>query len=88
MSEQITPQNITQRQAKKLVRLLEREVRCEIMARYGEWGKTLGYMDYALEQIEYRNKIHELLFGTSDIVKLGVKWKMLNTRKRKKEHSK
>ena len=81
----VTPKNITRKQAKQLVKLLGRETKCEIMARYGEWGKTLGYMDYALEQVEYRKKIHELLYGTSNLVELGVKWKMLNTRKRKKE---
>ena len=69
-----------------MVKLLERETRCEIMARYGEWGETLGYIDYTLKQIKYRKKIHELLFGTSNLVELGVKWKMLNTRKRKKKH--
>ena len=81
----ITQDTVTQRQAKKLIRLLEKEARCEIMARYGEWGKTLEYMDYALEQIKYRDKILEHVFGTSNLVELGVKWKMLNTRKRKKE---
>ena len=82
----ITPDNITRKQAKRLVKLIEREARCEIMARYGEWGETLGYMDYALEQIKFRKKIHKLVFGTSNIVELGVEWKMLNTRKRKKKH--
>lgn len=81
----ITPEKISRKQAKRLVELLEREVRCEIMARYGEWGETLEFMDYALKQAKFRKKIHELLYGTSDLVALGVKWKMLNTRKRKKE---
>jgi len=81
----ITPEKISRKQAKRLVKLLEREVRCEIMARYGEWGKTLEYMDYALKQTKYRNKILEHVFGTSNLVELGVKWKMLNTRKRKKD---
>ena len=84
----ITPDNITRKQAKRLVKLIEREARCEIMARYGEWGETLGYMDYALKQIEHRKKIHKLVFGTSNLVELGIKWKMLNTRKRKKKEEK
>ena len=81
----ITPKNITKKQAKRLVKLIERETRCEIMARYGEWGMSLGFGDYALKQLKFRKKIQELLFGTSNLVALGVKWKMLNTRKRKKD---
>ena len=54
------------------------------MARYGEWGTTLGYGDYTLKQQAYENKILKLLYGTTNLVELGVRWKMLNTRKRKK----
>ena len=81
----ITPENITRKQAKELVKLLSEETRCEIMARYGEWGRTLGYIDYALKQIEARKKIHKLLYGSSDLVELGIEWKMLKARKKKKK---
>jgi len=80
----VTPENITRKQAKRLVKLLERRYRCEIMARYGEWGQSLGYMDYALKQQKYENKILKLLYGSTNLVELGVKWKIINTRKRKK----
>jgi len=84
----IKPEDITRKQAKRLVKLLERKNRCEIMARYGEWGQSLEYMDYALKQAEFEKKILTLLYGTDNLVELGVKWKMLNTRKRKKKKKK
>ena len=84
----ITPEKITRKQAKRLVKLIERETRCEIIARYGEWGTSLGYGDYALKQLKFRKKTQELLFGTSNLVELGIKWKMLNTRKRKSDKKK
>ena len=76
----IAPENISRKQAKRLVKLLERETRCEIMARLGEVN---NWVDYAAKQIKYKDKIRELLFGTDDILKLGLKWKLLKPRKKK-----
>jgi len=75
----ITQDTITQRQAKKLVRLVERETRCEIMARLGD---LVTEIDYAGQQLEVRDQMRELLFGTSDILELGLKWKLLKSRKK------
>lgn len=72
----ITSENITQAQTKRLLRLIEKETRCEIMARLGPF-KHLEFIDYALKQIEYKNKIREMLFGSSSLVELGTKWRML-----------
>lgn len=67
---------ITKRQIKRLLRLIEKETRCEIMARIGQFH-NLGFIDYALKQIEYKDKIREMLFGSSNLVELGQKWKMI-----------
>lgn len=80
----ITPENITKKQAKQLVKLIERETRCEIMARFGRFD-NLEYADYAIKQIDYKNKIRKLLFGTSDLVELGGIWKMINQHRRRKK---
>jgi hypothetical protein len=71
----ITPENITKRQIRRLLRLLEKEARCEVMARLGPF-RNLEFIDYALKQIEFKDKIREMLFGTSNLVELGKKWKM------------
>ena len=80
----ITPENITRKQAKKLVKLLEQETRCEIMARFGRFD-NLEYGDYARKQIELKDKIRKMLFGTSVVVELGHQWNMLQFGKRKKK---
>lgn len=66
---------------KKLRILLKRWTRCEIMARHGDF-KSLGFVDYALKEVEYRNRIRKLLYGTDDLLELGLQWKMLKPRKK------
>lgn len=77
----ITPENITRKEAKKLVKLVEYETRCEIMARLGRFD-NLEFAEYAIKQIEYKDKIRKMLFGTSNLVALGKKWKMLKWKKK------
>lgn len=79
----ITPETITRKQAKKLVKLLEREARCEVMARLGRFD-NLEFADYAIKQIGYKDKIREMLFGTSNIAELAKKWKMLKYKRKRK----
>ena len=83
----ITADNITRKQAKRLVKLVERETRCEIMARFGRFD-NLGYADYAMKQIEYRDEMRKLLFGTDNMVELGYKWDMLNKSRKLKQKQK
>ena len=83
----ITPENITRKQAKKLVKLLEQETRCEIMARFGRFD-NLEYADYAVKQIELKEKIRKMLFGTSVIVELGHQWGMLKYHGKRKKKEK
>lgn len=78
----ITPETITRKQARKLVILLERETRCEIMARFGRFD-NLEFAEYAKRQQEYKDKIREKLFGTSNILELGERWGMIKKHKKK-----
>lgn len=77
----ITPDNITRKQAKRLVELLERETRCEIVARLGPLTH-LECVDYAMKQIKVRNKIKRFLYGTDNLVELGEDWKILKKNKK------
>jgi hypothetical protein len=79
----ITPETITRKQARKLVILLERETRCEIMARFGRFD-NLEFAEYAKRQQEYKDKIRKKLFGTSNILELGERWGMIKKKKSKK----
>lgn len=74
----ITPENITRKQAQRLVQLLERETRCEIMARFAPFN-NLEFAEYARKQMTFKNKIRKFLFGTSDLVELGDTWGMLTS---------
>lgn len=80
----IKPESITRKQAKRLVELLEREARCEVMARLGRFD-NLEYAEYAVKQIEYKNKIRKMLFGTSEIIQLAEMWGMAKHGKRKRK---
>jgi hypothetical protein len=79
----ITPETITKKQAKKLVKLLVREARCEVRARLGRFD-NLEYANYAIKQIEYKNEIRKLLFGTSDLSVLHTMFERNRKRKRSK----
>ena len=78
----ITPDNVTRKQARKLVKLLTRETRCEIMARFGRFD-NLEFAEYAKRQQEYKDKIRKKLFGTSNILELGEKWSMIKKSSKK-----
>ena len=80
----ITPDNITRKQAKKLVILLEREARCEVMARMGRFD-NLEFANYAMKQIEYKDKIRKMLFGTCQLAELAEKWGMLRGKRKRKK---
>lgn len=73
---------ISKKTAEKLVTLLERWTRCEIMARHGEFGHSLEWTDYSHKEVVLRDKIRKLLYGSSNLVELGEAWGML----KKEEH--
>lgn len=74
---------MTKKEAKKLYKLIKRWTRAEIMARIGQFD-NLEFIDYALKEVEYRDKIRELLYGTSNLVELGEQFGMLGKIKSKK----
>ncbi len=49
------------------------------MARHGNFGRSLEFGDYFLDFIERRDKLRKYIFGTSDLVKLGVRWGILKS---------
>ena len=77
----ITARNITRKQAQQLLALIERETRCEIMARFGRFD-NLEFAEYAKRQMEYKDRIRKMVFGDSNILNLGEKWGMLRDGKR------
>lgn len=79
----ITPKNITKKQAARLLTLIERETRCEIMARLGRFD-NLEFMDYALKQRKYQDRIRELIFGTSNILQLAQDWGMIRRKQKRR----
>jgi len=69
----ITKDSITRKQAHKLVKLLERWVRADVMSRLGRFD-NLEYLDYVQLKIEYEDKIRTMLFDTSNLAELARLW--------------
>lgn len=65
---------------KKLRKLVRQWTKAEIMARYGEFS-DLEFIDYAIKGREAIDKIRKLLYGTSDIIELGLDWDLLSKKK-------
>jgi len=74
-------------QRKDLLKLIEQWTRAEVLARFGRFD-NLEFGDYALVQIEKKDEIRRLVFGTDDMVVLGERWGMLKSRQREKKCSK
>ena len=60
-------------QRKKLLILLEEWTRAEAIARHGDFDNK-GFTNYAEIQIEKEDEIRRLVFGTDDLLVLGVRW--------------
>ncbi len=58
---------------KKLLKLIKQWSKAEVMSRIGVC-KGLAFGDYFSIHIDKKDKIRELLYGTSDLVELGKKW--------------
>ena len=74
-------------QRKELLRLVEQWTRAEIMARLGRFD-NLEYLDYAQIQLDMKDKIRELIFGSSSLVELAERWGLLKSKRRKMEKRK
>ena len=67
---------------KRLKKLLRQWTRAEIMSRLSTFPN--GYAsDFFSKKIEIEDEIREFLYGTSDLVALGKKWKLLAEKKPK-----
>jgi len=65
---------------KQLLELIEQWTRAEIMARHAPLI-GLDFTNYAEVQIEKENEIRRLVFGTDNLIQLGLKWKLLKDKK-------
>jgi len=59
----------------KALELLEQWTRAEIMARHAYLGSDS--VDYAHIKIKKEDELRTLIFGTADLIKLGLEWKIL-----------
>ncbi len=74
-------------QRKDLLRLLEEWTRASVMARFGRFD-NLEFGDYAMIELEKKDEIRRLLFGTDDLIILGARWDMLKEKERRKKKMK
>ena len=72
----IRPDEIKKTEAKHIIALVEQSTRAEILARlapisfpkYGEW---------AMVKIDKDSELREYIFGTSNLIQLGIRWGLL-----------
>ena len=64
------------RQRKELLKLVEQWTRAETIARHGHFDNK-GFTDYANIQVDKKDEIRRLVFGTDDLLALGVRWGIL-----------
>ncbi|HEC65798.1 MAG TPA: hypothetical protein ENI23_10910 [bacterium] len=74
-------------EANYVYKLLRQWTRAEIMARLGRFD-NLEFADYFVKKIEIEDKLRKFMFGTSNLVELGIKWGLIKekrTRRKKKQ---
>ena len=72
------------KQRKELLKLIEQWTRAEAIARYGRFD-NLEFAQYAVIQIEKADEIRRLIFGTDNIVVLGIRWGILEQREKEEK---
>ena len=60
-------------QRKELIILIKHWTRAEIIARHGKFDNK-GFIDYANVQVDKKDEIRRLVFGTDDLLELGEQW--------------
>jgi len=73
----ISSNNIKKSQAKQILKLLEEATRAEVLARHGPY-RFPEYADWFGVAVEKREELLEYVFGTSNLVELGKRWKILD----------
>ena len=71
--------------SKKLERLLLQQTRAEIMARLGPIQSMTDYFQVSLAKMD---KIREQLFGSSNLVTLGIQWGLITPPRPKRSKKK
>ncbi len=66
----------SKKQAEKIFKLIDQRVRCVILARHGQIGVDF-WGDYFNKALQYEDDIIKELYGTSDLVKLGIEMGIL-----------
>lgn len=66
----------------QIIELITQWTRAEIMARFGRFS-GLSFTDFANIHIEKENELRRLIFGTDDLVVLGLRWGLLKSEKEK-----
>ena len=74
-------------QRKELIKLIEQWTRAEIMARLGRFD-NLEYLDYAQIQLDKKDEIRQLVFGSSELVTLADRWGLVKDKPRRKKKKK
>lgn len=65
----------------RLEKLIEQQTRAEIMARLGPVQSSVDYFQTCLQKMD---EIREQLFGSSNLVTLGVQWGLITPPKLKR----
>lgn len=73
--------NITEKQAKKLLKLVKAHAKAEVVARFGKMPKDV-YTCAVNEMVKRSDELREYALGTSDMVRLGKKWGIIKKKKR------
>jgi hypothetical protein len=68
-----------------LYKLIEQQTRAEIISRHGKLGLVTEAGDYFQIKLQKEDQIRKLMFGSSDLIKLGLRWGLLEP-DNKKEH--
>jgi len=69
---------------KEIYSLIEQWTRAEILARHAPFS-NFEAANYFEIKIQKENELRKLLFGTDDLVELGLKWELLKDRTTQKE---
>jgi len=77
--------DITKKKAKQLFKLVDQWTREEIMARLGDYDPSgLGFADHYIYKIRIEEKIRKLVYGTDDLVAIGLANGLLKPRTKSK----
>ena len=79
----ITSKNIKDKQVKKLLRLIKQQTKAEAVARHGPLD-DLSFAEARVEALKKQNEIREMLYDTSNLAELGVRWGLFYEREDQK----